>query len=84
MLMKKAITKLPCPIRKLPVRRPATFIPPCIKIIKTVVLRLKPSFLYSSPKVSPYAHLCTKIAAARLKTLMTLLCRPTAKVSKKA
>ena len=44
MLMKKAITKLPCPIRKLPVNRPNTFIRPWIRIIVMVVFLVKSAF----------------------------------------
>jgi hypothetical protein len=56
-LMKKAIIKLPCPLRRVPVSNPITFMSPCRIIIMVTVFGEKPYFLYSSPRVNPSAHL---------------------------
>jgi hypothetical protein len=55
--MKKAIIKLPCPLRRVPVSNPITFMSPCRIIIMVTVFGEKPYFLYSSPRVNPSAHL---------------------------
>ncbi len=57
MLMKKAMMKLPCPIRRLPVSKPITFTSPCKIIIIVTVFGEKPYFLYNRPNVRPSAHL---------------------------